>query len=354
MRVRRIPIFLIAVLLPSAFILSAFKAPVQASSKDNLLRLITVGDIYLGGASQGYVLKDPAYVFADVQPILSSADIAVGNLESPLSLKGAVWLKKTWILHSDPRSVEALKAGNFSAVTMANNHMVDYGPAALEETLRILDQNGIVHTGAGMNLNESRRPAILSKKGVRIAILAYNNTYPLEFRATSNRPGTAYGDPAWICEDIRKAHELADIIIVTFHWSEELRTSPKDYQRYFAHLCIDNGAQIVLGHHPHVLQGLEIYKNSLIAYSLGNFAFGTLSTKVRDSVILQIELDKTGLYKAILYPVNVNNHEVACQPKLRYGSDAVRVLTDLQHYSSPWGTKIQIQSDGTGTIDINS
>lgn len=334
--------------------LLSHQAVAQSSSHDHHLLLVALGDLFFGGASQSYAINNPEYIFADVLPILRSSDIVIGNLEAPLSLKGSVWLEKAWVLQSDPRSVRALKAGGFSAVSVANNHMMDYGPVALEETLRVLDSHGIAYAGAGINSNKAHQPAVLSRKGVRFAILAYNNTFPLEFRATPTRAGTAYGDPEFIRRDILKARQLADIVIVNFHWSEELRSSPKEYQSKFAHLCIDNGAQIVIGHHPHVLQGLEIYKNGLIAYSLGNFAFGTYSTKVQDSIILQVELDQNGLYRAILYPLNINNHEVACQPRLRHGVDGIRIMTDLQHYSADWGSTIDIQPDGTGIINIKS
>ncbi len=337
---------LAVILLGEAFATGTVKETPQRTA----LKLAFVGDIYLGGFMQGKNLKDPSYPFTQVAPVLNNSDILIGNLESPLSLKGEVWLEKTFTLQTDPRTVQSLKFANFSVLTLANNHIMDFGPEALAETLAVLDKNNIKRAGAGMNLAEARRPAILDHNGLTIAVLAYNNTFPLEFNAGPNRPGTAYGDLPVVLQDIRAVREKADIVIVAFHWSAELLEIPKDYQRIFAKKCIAAGANIVIGHHPHILQPLEVIDGGLVAYSLGNFAFASMSRKVKDSVILLVECDEKGPYRAVLVPLNVNNPEVQGQTRIRHGEDGARVIRHLQKISTPFNTQIHLLPDGTGEL----
>lgn len=344
-----IPIFLLSL---SLFLASqSFAKPKTPVIKKPVIKITAVGDLYFGGPMQHRIVNEPTYPFAAVQSILANTDLLLGNLEGPLSLKGKPIFNKTYILRSDPRSIRALKIGKFTAVTLANNHIMDFGPVALEETLNVLDSQGILHAGAGQNLALARKPAVIPVRGRSIALLAYNNTFPLEFNANVNRPGTARGELMSILADIRSAKERNGWVIVSFHWGEERKEWPKDYQKKFAHQCIEAGASLVIGHHPHVLQGIERYKNGLIAYSLGNFAFGSWSRNVSDSIILQVELNTTGFSRALIYPVNVNNYEVQGQTRLREGEDAKRVLQHLQKLSMPWNTLIRLTPKGIGIIE---
>lgn len=343
-------IIVIILLCNNLFLTSPGYARSLTIFQDNTIMLTAVGDIYLGGQLQQRIISDPTFPFSGIQSVLSDTDILIGNLEVVLSLKGQRWLEKSYTLRSDPRSVYALKTAGFDGVTLANNHIMDFGPEALYETLQVLDKSGILHTGAGRNLKEARRPATITKNNRNVAILAYNNTFPLEFNAGSNRPGTAPGYPAYIINDIKQAKIRSDWVIVSFHWSEERLEWPKDYQRRLARQCIDAGASVVVGHHPHVLQGIERYQNGLIAYSLGNFSFGTWSRNVFDSIILKVELDATGFRRAFIFPLNVNNYEVGGQTRLRHGQDGIRVLRHLQKLSAPWRTRIHINPSAYGII----
>lgn len=320
---------------------------------DNTQRtLIAVGDLNFADGLGAKILKDPNYPWVGTKEILDSANILVGNLEVPLSRRGKPYTEKTWILRADPLTAQALVTAGFDVVTLANNHIMDYGPLALEDTINTLKSINLLYTGAGMNLNEARRAAFIrTTDGTTFAFLAYSLTFPDLFWATASRPGTAHGGPDNFIPDIKKAKEFADFVVVSFHWSSEMLNYAKPYQKSYAKQCIDAGATIVLGHHPHVLQGLEVYKGGLIAYSLGNFAFGSLSNKVKDSIILAIDYDKYGLTQARLYPVNINNYEVAFQTKRRYGQDAERVLQDLRIFSADFKTQIE-SVNGVGIIKI--
>lgn len=307
--------------------------------------LMAVGDLSFSGIDH-IILKNPEYPWVDTKEILQTATTLMGNQEIPLSNRGSIYTKKTWTLRADPRTVQSLTLAGFDVVTLANNHILDYGPIAMQDTLDALDSANIAHTGVGMNLEEARRPVIITTPdGTKLAFLAYSLVYPEIFWASKTRPGTPYGTPSYFVPDIQKAKAMADYVIVSFHWSNELIFYPFDYQKINARKCIDAGASVVIGHHPHVLQGLEVYKGGLIAYSLGNFVFGSRSTRVKDSMILAIEYDKKGLICAKLYPVNVYNPEVEYQTKLRHGADAERVLQDLRTYSKEFHTVIQSQGD---------
>lgn len=313
--------------------------------------LTAVGDINFHSID-GLILKDLDYPWRGTFEILKKASILVGNLEAPLSKRGSVYTEKTWLLRADPRTVESLVKAGFDILTLANNHMMDYGPIALEDTLAALDNAQIARTGAGKNLNEARRAVILTAPdGTKFAFLAYSLTYPEKFWANSTRPGTAYGNPSFFVPDIKQAKTQADHVIVSFHWGKELHNLPADYQKNYGRLAIDSGASVVLGHHPHVLQGIEVYKGGLIAYSLGNYVFGSYSKRVKDSVILEIHFEQKGLSEARLYPINVLNPVVQFQPRLHKEADAQRVLNDLRTYSKPFKTEIETEGD-VGLIRI--
>jgi poly-gamma-glutamate capsule biosynthesis protein CapA/YwtB (metallophosphatase superfamily) len=343
-------IFLIFILSTLVFSTSETIPAAEADARPSET-LLAVGDLSFANIETS-VINNPDRPWVNVKNILSSGNILVGNQEVPFSTRGAIYTPKKWTLRSDPRSVQALVHAGFKVVTLANNHMMDYGPLGLQDTLETLDNAKILHTGAGANLNAAREAVFYTTpSGIRFAFLAYSLVLPDLFWANSTRPGTAYGAPSYFVADVKRAKTMADYVVVSFHWSDELKYYPADYQKIYGKQCIDAGASIVLGHHPHVLQGLEIYHGGLIAYSLGNFAFGTLSNNVKDSMILGVDYDRNGLIQAKIYPININNYEVNFQPRLRHGADAERVLQELRTYSSAFQTKIESQGD-MGIIKI--
>ncbi len=206
------------------------------------ITIAAVGDLMLGNRT-GPFLKEfgPDYPFVDVKPVLEKADIVVGNLESPISTRGKAVENKKFTLRAGPLAVKALKQGGFRVVTLANNHMMDFGPLALQDTLATLDDNEILYTGAGMDLDDARSPAILKIKGKTVAFLAYSLTFPLEFFASANRPGTAPGYAEFVKADIEKVRPNADLVVVSFHWGAELLTAAKDYQIALGRQAIDWG-----------------------------------------------------------------------------------------------------------------
>lgn len=170
-------------------------------------------------------------------------------------------------------------------------------------------------------------------------------TFPTEFYASTDSAGTAYPEPEFMTSTIAALEDSVAFTVVSFHWSAEKLDTPKDYQIYFAHLAIDAGADLVLGHHPHVLQGLELYKNRLIAYSLGNFAFGSYSSEAVDSIILRAYLSEDGLFYAQCVPINVDNREVEFQPTELFGQRRLEVVHKLQKLSANLNEGRNIISD---------
>jgi len=307
--------------------------------------LTLAGDLYPGGALEAILKSDPAYPFLHLQEFCRSSHLFFANLETPLSSKGDIYVEKTFTFRCQPYIVHTLTAGGLNVLSLANNHIMDYGPEALAETIALLEKYQIAHAGAGLNLAAARKPAIIEKNGMKVAFLAYNNTYPLEFNATANRPGTAPGEARYITADVKEARRLANIVVVSFHWSSELLKERKSYQADLAKVAINAGAHLVVGHHPHVIQGVEVYKHGLIAYSLGNFIFASYSKRVQDGLILQVRLTPTGIKSASFYPININNHQVHFRPKPYTGAEAERVLKELQMLSAPFNTTFEILND---------
>lgn len=310
-----------------------------------------VGDIMLSGKG-GIVLERTGYdyPFAATVAVLKAGDLALGNLEAPIACGGAEFKNKRYRFKAAPKAAEALKRAGFTVLTLANNHMLDYGVGGLLETIYYLDKLGIKHSGAGNSLAEARREAMIDCNGHRIAFLSYSLTYPAQFFAASRRAGTAPGYPSYVQKDISRVRANADYVVVSFHWGKEGAALPKRYQVISARKAVEAGADLVIGHHPHVLQGIESYRNGLIFYSLGNFAFGSLSRSSDRSIIARITLDK-GIKEAELIPINVLNHEVKFQPTMLKGKRGKDVIQRIRAISSTMGTTIR-DENGRFLIDL--
>ncbi|HTY20568.1 MAG TPA: CapA family protein [Geobacteraceae bacterium] len=309
-----------------------------------------VGDIMLAGSGVPvYREKGFGYPFAATAAELRSGDITIGNLEAPIARGGREFTGKRFRFRIEPQAAPALRNAGFNIVTLANNHMMDFGASAMEGTLENLRRAGIAFTGAGETLAAARKAAIITIRGVRVAFLAYSLTFPREFYASSTAPGTAPGFPKYYRDDIAAARKAADYVVISFHWGSELKSDPAPYQITAAHRAIDAGADVVLGHHPHVLQGIEGYKRGIIFYSLGDFAFGSCSGSSRQGVIARITLEN-GVKGIELIPLNVLNREVRFQPKPLSGTRGEEVVDDLVRISRRWGTMIPV-ADGRFIVE---
>ena len=326
----------------------------NASAQPVEVSVVCVGDIMLAGNAAPIIEKYGVdYPFDSTREILQKADVAIGNLEMPISVTGESVPDKEYNFLGHPRIVNGLANAGFDVLTLANNHMGDYGDGALLATLDTLAASGIRYCGAGSDLQAARQPAILAVYDKHIAVLAYSNTFPFEYFASQSSPGTARGIAEFFVSDIESAKEWADLVIVSFHWGGELVTEPREYQELFGRKAIEAGANVVFGHHPHVLQGIEIYEGGLIAYSLGNFSFGSYSKNARTSAILRVNFQSGRLKRAEIIPINVANHEVVFQPRLLSGDAAEAVINEIRLLSDKWGTQITT-IDGLGVVELQS
>lgn len=317
------------------------------------LKIVAVGDIMLDGTARPVLSeKGYDYPFVHMRKFFDGAQVVFGNLEGPLTTRGKPEQEKTYVFRSPPDKVsQALKNAGFNVVSLANNHTLDYGADGLTDTMQALDSVGIAHTGAGATVHEARRPVMLNAVGKRIAILAYSLTLPENFYAGSKTPGTAFGHEAFIRSDVEGARRQADIVLVSFHWGQEGKTSLRDYQTRLGRLAIDAGAVAVLGHHPHILQGVERYKDGVILYSLGNFTFGSYSNTAKVSAVAELIFADEGLATLRLYPINVNNFEVVFQPQPLIGAAATSVVDTLRNLSTALKTEL-IDDNGTALLRL--
>ncbi len=239
----------------------------------NKVRLAAVGDIMLGrDVAKAISEKGPEYPFVKIKGALEDADIRFGVLSAPFADIAASQAKKHEgcpAIRSEPEAVKGLTYAGFNVMHIGNNHTLDFGIDGMRSTIRLLEDNNIAHCGAGFTIKEAREPAIVDKNGAKFAFLGYCDSYP----ASNDKPGCVPVKLAYIREDIASARKAADYVIVSIHHGIEYSFYPYPEYINLARAVVDAGADAVFGHHPHVLQGYEIYRKSPIAYSLGNFVF---------------------------------------------------------------------------------
>ena len=302
--------------------------------------IIAVGDIMLEGHD-----PDGPSPFAAVAEPLRAADLAIGNLECPLATGGRR-ARKRYTFRAKPEAVGLLADAGFDVMCVANNHTVDYGRDALKRTLTTLEDAGLGWVGAGADEVAARSAwhaavgAGSDRRVMTVAFLAYSHMRPVEFYAGPGRAGTNPAVVDNIGHDVAQAAQSADAVVVSFHWGIERSRHPRAGERALAHLAVDSGADLVLGHHPHVLQGLERYRGAVIAYSLGNFVFKS-SGACAETAMLRCRLRPNAEPEVEVIPAVIKGRE----PEPATGADAQRVLRTLARISAPLGTELAIAGD---------
>ncbi len=367
------------------------------------LVIMMAGDVYIGpwsGHGTPQPDREPYKLLEAVAPYLQQGNITLCNLEGPVIEKtkppaetiGAMTStgvrRPNYPWRMPPKALEALKRAGFDAVCIANNISQRFGSEGIIETVSFLDQYGIAHAGGGRNLTEARKPAIVEKDGVRLALLSYTTIghtavakaesggvvyirvkTALEISETMlENPGswprvvttTVPEDKAMVLEDVRQAKEQADVVVVGWHWGVykhlaamamgvPLQRVPDvvvDYQEEMGRACIDAGADLIMGHSPHRLQGMEVYRGALICYSLCNLAFThRLDNFGQESCIVKAYLDPRSkkFIRYSLLPVRFteDSYEAHVCPAKEAG-DIIRLLEDL---SEKYGTRFETAQD---------
>lgn len=252
--------------------------------------IVAVGDIMLDRGVEYMIEKhgegDFRYPFLKIKDDFE-ADILFGNLESIISDKGFN-VGSIYSFRANPKAMDGLIFAGFNIVSVANNHAFDYTRAALEDCLERLKEANISYVGGGFNEEEVRSGVLKDIKGTKIIFLAYTDKGLANWRARGDASGIGWLDKE-MEQDIKRAKEQADIVIVSMHFGQEYQTKQDKEQEYWAKLAIDFGADLIIGHHPHVVQPIERYKDGWIAYSLGNFIFDqNFSKETMTGLILRV------------------------------------------------------------------
>ncbi len=282
-------------------------------------------------------------VLTGIAPLLRSADVAWVNLESPLTTISDPWPGKDVRFQGDPRLAAALAAAGVDLVNMANNHALDQGHAGLLDSIRRLERAGVGVVGAGRDAAAARRPVIVrTSGGATVGFLGWTDIIWPGFAAgTSPGVATASPDMAFVEQAIRSLKRRVDYVVVCFHWGIEYTDVPIASQVAEAHAAIDAGADLVIGHHPHVLQGVQLYHGRLIAYSLGDLVFDHYSVATGQTVLVDAELRPHGV-RVTLIPVYASANGI---PAVVTGAAARGILVHMRRLSAALGTRVTITGD---------
>ena len=260
--------------------------------------LLAGGDVLMDRSEAAGI--DP---FAGIEPPLDTADIAVVNVEMAISERGQP-ADKEFVFRAPPSAVEHIAGAGVDVANLANNHAGDYGPDALVDTIDLLEAEGVIALGAGATSPDAYRHRIIEvRPGVRVAFVGASMVVPLGFPATRTRPGIASAyQRDRVLANVRVAAGDADVVIAVVHWGVERMTCPDGRQRDFAFELLHNGADAVIGHHPHVLQPVVFGDGKLVAYSLGNFVWHYRPGITGETGVLEIDFDGTEIVGWSFHP----------------------------------------------------
>ena len=325
---------------------SGSRAPATSSTPAAApaVSIVSGGDTMGDRGVKAYIAAQGAdEVFAGIAPTLRAADAAWVNLESPLTNTSDPYPGKDVHFQGDPRLAAGLADAGIDVVNMANNHAVDQGQAGLLESIRRVKAAGVKVVGAGKDAAAARRPAIVhTSSGATIGFLGWTDIIWPGYEAGSG-PGvaTARTDMSQVTQAIRRLKARVDYVVVCFHWGIEYTDMPIAAQVSEAHAAIDAGADMVIGHHPHVLQGAQLYKGHFIIYSLGDLVFDHYSLATGQTVLVSAVLSPHGV-KVTLIPVYASSNGI---PAIVTGAAGRAILLHMQQISAPLGTRLKISGD---------
>ena len=283
------------------------------------------------------------YPFQAMRNVIRGADVAFANLEMPLTDRG----RHTGAFRGDPAFADAVRWAGFDVVSAANNHAFDAEAQGLIDTMANLRRAGVGYVGAGVDLESARAPHVVEVDGISIAFLGY--TYGINVVgswgfANEGLPGVMPLDPLLIEEDIRRVRDQVDYVAVSLHWAVENSKDTHPDARAFAHALVDAGADIIIGHHPHVPRGVEVYAGRVIMYSLGNFAFGHGHTYWGDNYVARLTLTSDHITGVEILPIAGEGNDMS-QPSLLSGNRAAVLLEEVRTLSALLDTTVEIVGD---------
>ncbi len=301
------------------------------------MKLLFAGDVMLGRLVN-QVLKDegPEYPWGDTLPVFRNAELRICNLECVVSDRGVPWsaIPKAFHFRTDAKNIESLTSAGINAVSLANNHSLDFEYEALSDTVKILDAAGIHHAGAGANIREASKPALFRADATTVALIAFTDNEP-EWEAGERVPGVFYvpvdtGDPRArrLFGLVRESKKEAGLVIVSAHWGPNWGYRPKPEQIPFAHALVESGADIVFGHSCHVFQGVEIYKGRPIFYSAGDFIDDYAVDEIErndESFIFLVEVEGRRISRVRLHPTLISRMQARLAQPPREGEIAEKM-----------------------------
>ncbi|MCC7487028.1 MAG: CapA family protein [Burkholderiales bacterium] len=334
------------------------------------LAFLTGGDVApVGRGGQG--------IFGDVAPLFRRADVSFFNLELPLSERGEAVRGKSICHRGLPAVADGLREAGVSCVNLANNHVLDFGDAALHDTLDLLDARAIGRFGAGRSLDEARRRCVVGKNGLRVGFLGYTTTLPAGFAATADHPGvnplqayTAYQAKASLVEypgtaprvvtwtdsahlqrlraEVAAAAADLDCLIVYVHWGTSMSPEVHDFQREIGTAAIDAGAHAVFGGHQHVISAIGHHRGRPIVHGSANLLFDTrpafFTAETLKTFLFGATIGPDGLRDCYVLPVRTGVNEPP-RPLGRGDPLWQSIADDIGRHSSPFGTRLTARGD---------
>lgn len=316
------------------------------------MRIIFLGDVMLGRLVNDILLKvPPEYVWGDTLSLLARADARIVNLECVMSDRGEPWPGKVFTYRSDTKNIAVLQKAGITALTLANNHSLDYGHEALVECLDTLERHAFPYAGAGRTIEEATRPATFAVGASTIATIAFTDNEP-SWAATPGHPGVFFapvdiGDGRFrhLVRLVQAAKRSNNFVIVSAHWGPNWGRDPLPEHREAAYALIEAGVDIIFGHSPHIFRGIEIYKGRPILYSCGDFIDDYAVDEIERndwSFIFQIDYADTKMKEITLIPTVIRDF----QARLAEGSDRQAILEKMATLCADLGTKATLTKPG--------
>lgn len=286
--------------------------------------LAFAGDVHFAERTTA-LLREPATAFGPIAEVLTAADLAVVNLETAVTTGGTAEPKR-FLFRAPPAAYAAVKAAGVDAVSLGNNHSLDYGRVGLADTLENAKRAGVPTFGAGRNAAEAYAPWIAEVGATRIAIIGISQVHELEasWNATDNRAGVAHArDPARAVAAVQAARKQADVVVVFMHWGKEGNECPTAEMKSFARKLADAGTDLIVGTHAHLLQGGGWLGDTYVAYGLGNFVWWWNDAHSNDTGVLRVTLRGSEVVGTELVPAHISRE--TGQPLPVTGAEASRI-----------------------------